>query len=76
MKLVKIEHISVRSYEITVAKRVGFFWNRRTVTQKFFGSGTVWYDAATGKRQPTHIEMWLSDRISHHEYLEKKNGKG
>ena len=44
-------------------------WFRKPVTetQTFFGNGTVWFDASTGKRQPTHIEaklhsMWTKQK--------------
>lgn len=29
--------------------------------KRYRGSSTVWHDAETGKRQPTHIEGYLSD---------------
>lgn len=44
-------------------------WFHKPVTeiQTFFGNGTVWFDEATGERQPTHIEaklynMWAKQK--------------
>jgi hypothetical protein len=29
--------------------------------RRYRGSCTVWHDAETGRRMPTHTELWLSD---------------
>lgn len=44
---------------ITIAEKP-WPWSKREL-RRYRGSGTVWHDAETGKRQPTHKEAWLSE---------------
>ncbi len=45
-------------------------WKTHKLLKKAYGSGTVWRNADSFKRYPSHIEGWLADRLA--EYMWEK----
>lgn len=46
------------------------FWNRNPDTRTYFGSGTVWRDANTGKRLPTSLELYIADVAAYRKHYD------
>ncbi len=53
---------SLKGDEAIITIRWQRWWGlAKPKVRRYRGEGTVWYDADTGRRQPTHIERMLSD---------------
>lgn len=56
-----VQFVRSGSDEAIVTMRWRRWWGlAKPEIKKYRGCGTVWFDAETGKRQPTHIEMKIN----------------
>lgn len=56
--LVRIERFD--EFEAKIICESRSFW-RRPRRVEFVGNCTVWHSYPSGKRQPTHLELWFCD---------------
>ena len=66
-----VERIDICDSLITVTtpdRKWFYFWFVPETVRRYRGSGTVWYDADTGRRQNTGMESFLCDVWTKHKW--------